>query len=288
MKIFDEYLSKLEHKLEHAEEIIVEEHALNLTPRINRASYTLGEIDKKILEMREVGKIDKYLAVAVEHFKSTNEINNNRVIAAPIQAVLSLYNNRTIHIENENPDYSGLVKHLESCNGVDFAANHKHCLFEPLDIGMWQKHSPRTEERMALYAFDTKHKGSEKKANEITAIESAAKFLGTLATKKRKRYNQYESMDYIIASKDGLHARPASYIASFMKKLQGDAWIRTESMEVNLRSIMGLLMLAATKDKRVTILYKPKADAESFFKGIESLEENSEKILKRALRKTPN
>jgi len=257
MKVFKEYLSKLEHKTEYAEEIFLEEHVLNMTPDINRKFYKLAQADKK-------------LAVAIEHLHNYNDIKENKSLTELLHIVLLPYNNRTIHIDNRERDYSGLAKMLSSCRNMDFVAGYKHNLFEPLSIEMWEKYNPSVEERMVLYALDTRNKGTEKNKREIEAIENATEMLGTLVAKKRKRYSQYAARDYILASKDGLHARPASYIANFMKKLQGDAWIRTDNMEVNARSIMGLLMLAATKDKMVTILYKPKQNAGEFYRKFES------------------
>ncbi len=56
-----------------------------------------------------------------------------------------------------------------------------------------------------------------------------------------------------IANKFGLHARPA---AEFVKKagaFQADIFVRKEELEVNGKSIMGMMMLAAEYGSEITI-----------------------------------
>jgi phosphocarrier protein len=48
-----------------------------------------------------------------------------------------------------------------------------------------------------------------------------------------------------IENRNGLHARPAAEIVKAAAKFRSDITIRREDMEVNGKSIMGVMMLAA-------------------------------------------
>jgi phosphocarrier protein len=48
-----------------------------------------------------------------------------------------------------------------------------------------------------------------------------------------------------IANRNGLHARPAAEIVKTAAKFRCDITIRRDDMEVNGKSIMGVMMLAA-------------------------------------------
>lgn len=51
--------------------------------------------------------------------------------------------------------------------------------------------------------------------------------------------------DYVVNNKLGLHARPASAFVKTTSQFQSDVKIRKDEHEVDGKSIMGLLMLAA-------------------------------------------
>lgn len=56
-----------------------------------------------------------------------------------------------------------------------------------------------------------------------------------------------------IQNKHGLHARPA---AEFVKKAHtfgAEVWVRKEDLEVNGKSIMGMMMLAAERGAEIVI-----------------------------------
>ena len=63
------------------------------------------------------------------------------------------------------------------------------------------------------------------------------------ATKNRKIVR-----DVRIANKLGLHARPASLLAKLASKYRADIHVRKGSDEVNAKSIMGIITLAAGQD----------------------------------------
>jgi len=60
--------------------------------------------------------------------------------------------------------------------------------------------------------------------------------------------------EVIIKNSQGLHARPAAIFVQLANKFDSSITVRKDSQEVNGKSIMGILMLAAEKDSRVTIV----------------------------------
>lgn len=62
--------------------------------------------------------------------------------------------------------------------------------------------------------------------------------------------------DVIIKNKTGLHARPAAFFVQTANKYDSDITIIKGEQEVNGKSIMGILMLAAENGTKVTISAK--------------------------------
>ncbi len=60
--------------------------------------------------------------------------------------------------------------------------------------------------------------------------------------------------EVIIQNKQGLHARPAALFVQLANKFDSSITIRKDAQEVNGKSIMGILMLAAEKGSRVAII----------------------------------
>lgn len=56
-----------------------------------------------------------------------------------------------------------------------------------------------------------------------------------------------------ITNKLGLHARPAALLVKTAGKYRSDVTIAKDDMEVNAKSIMGVMMLAAEKGSLITI-----------------------------------
>jgi len=54
--------------------------------------------------------------------------------------------------------------------------------------------------------------------------------------------------DIPIVNRLGLHARPASLLAKLAAKFRADIYIRKDTDEVNAKSIMGIITLAACQD----------------------------------------
>ncbi|MFH1553191.1 MAG: HPr family phosphocarrier protein [Candidatus Omnitrophota bacterium] len=75
--------------------------------------------------------------------------------------------------------------------------------------------------------------------------------------------------DIFIKNKTGLHARPAAIFVQVANKYESDITIIKEDQEVNGKSIMGILMLAAEKGSKVTIV----AEGEDAPEAVEELSE---------------
>ncbi len=56
-----------------------------------------------------------------------------------------------------------------------------------------------------------------------------------------------------IQNKYGLHARPAADFVKLANRFRADIWVRKEELEVNGKSIMGVMMLAAECGSEITI-----------------------------------
>lgn len=56
-----------------------------------------------------------------------------------------------------------------------------------------------------------------------------------------------------IPNKYGLHARPAAEFVKLAGRFRADVLVRKEDMEVNGKSIMGMMMLAAECGSAITI-----------------------------------
>ena len=59
-----------------------------------------------------------------------------------------------------------------------------------------------------------------------------------------------------IENRNGLHARPAAEIVKAAARFRSDITIRRDDMEVNGKSIMGVLMLVASKGTWVIVKAK--------------------------------
>jgi phosphocarrier protein len=57
----------------------------------------------------------------------------------------------------------------------------------------------------------------------------------------------------VIRNRHGLHARPAAEFVKRAGRYDADVWVRKEELEVNGKSIMGMMMLAAECGSEITI-----------------------------------
>lgn len=72
----------------------------------------------------------------------------------------------------------------------------------------------------------------------------------------------------VIKNKSGLHARPAALFVQIANRYNSDVTVRKGKLEVNGKSIMGILMLAAEKGSTITL----KVEGEDAEKTILELE----------------
>ncbi len=73
-----------------------------------------------------------------------------------------------------------------------------------------------------------------------------------------------------INNKQGLHARPAAMFVQIANKYDCDILVKRGSQEVNGKSIMGILMLAAGKGSKI-LLRAEGADAKAAITELETL-----------------
>src|SRR5436190_23418665 len=72
-----------------------------------------------------------------------------------------------------------------------------------------------------------------------------------------------------IVNRLGLHARPAAMVVRIASRHRADIWVAKEGEEVNGKSIMGLMMLAAGQGSKLHI----RCDGPDADKAMEELEE---------------
>jgi phosphocarrier protein HPr len=92
--------------------------------------------------------------------------------------------------------------------------------------------------------------------------------MGLLRRARDARSIQKIEKEITIVNRLGLHARPAAMFVRIASRYRSEIWVSKESEEVNGKSIMGLMMLAAGQGSRLRIRCEgPDAD-----KAIEELE----------------
>ena len=81
---------------------------------------------------------------------------------------------------------------------------------------------------------------------------------------------QQLSKELVVQNKMGIHARPAAMIVRITNKFKADVWVEKDEEQVNGKSIMGLMMLAAGKGSKVKFLANGD-DAEALLSELEAL-----------------
>jgi phosphocarrier protein HPr len=76
-----------------------------------------------------------------------------------------------------------------------------------------------------------------------------------------------------IANKNGLHARPAAEIVKLAAKFKSEITILKDDLDVNGKSIMGVMMLAAEHGSNVTFRAEG-PDAQQALDALETLVSN--------------
>lgn len=76
--------------------------------------------------------------------------------------------------------------------------------------------------------------------------------------------------DLVVQNKMGIHARPAAMVVRITNKFKADVLVEKDDEQVNGKSIMGLMMLAAGKGSKVKFIATGD-DAETLLAEIETL-----------------
>lgn len=73
-----------------------------------------------------------------------------------------------------------------------------------------------------------------------------------------------------IKNRLGIHARPAAMLAQEAGKYKSEIFISKDGMEVNAKSIMGIMMIAAEQGSRICVLIQGTDEEKAFdaLKGI--------------------
>jgi phosphocarrier protein HPr len=76
-----------------------------------------------------------------------------------------------------------------------------------------------------------------------------------------------EIQTYLIRNRLGLHARAAALLVKTANRFASEVSIEKDGVEVNGKSIMGILMLAASKGTKITL----KVDGEDSTQALQTL-----------------
>lgn len=72
-----------------------------------------------------------------------------------------------------------------------------------------------------------------------------------------------ETQTFTIRNKLGLHARAAALLVKTANRFVSEVSIEKDGLEVNGKSIMGILMLAASKGTRITLRAEGKDEGQA-------------------------
>ncbi len=76
--------------------------------------------------------------------------------------------------------------------------------------------------------------------------------------------------ELLVLNKMGIHARPAAMIVRVTNKFKSDVFVEKDEEQVNGKSIMGLMMLAAAKGSKIKFLATGE-DADKMLAELEAL-----------------
>ena len=73
-----------------------------------------------------------------------------------------------------------------------------------------------------------------------------------MSTSETSKSIETLTRDLVVQNKMGIHARPAAMIVRIANTFRGEVWVEKDGEQINGKSIMGLMMLAAGKDSKLT------------------------------------
>ncbi len=94
--------------------------------------------------------------------------------------------------------------------------------------------------------------------------------MGLLSRKSNSGEGQRLTREVTVLNKLGLHARPAAMFVKVSNQHKAEIWVEKDGEEVNGKSIMGLMMLAAGYGSKLLVSAEG-ADAEKALDAIEDL-----------------
>lgn len=66
-----------------------------------------------------------------------------------------------------------------------------------------------------------------------------------------------------IQNETGVHARPAAVFVKMANRFPCEIFVEKDEQRINGKSIMGLMMLALTRDSRITVIAEGDKEAEA-------------------------
>lgn len=93
--------------------------------------------------------------------------------------------------------------------------------------------------------------------------------MGLLNRKSSANAGQKIEKEIMIINRLGLHARPAAMFVRIASRFRSEVWVEKEGEQINGKSIMGLMMLAAGQGSKLTI----RCEGPDAAKVMEELEE---------------
>ncbi|XHR27715.1 MAG: HPr family phosphocarrier protein [Chthoniobacteraceae bacterium] len=94
--------------------------------------------------------------------------------------------------------------------------------------------------------------------------------MGLLSRKITSNQDQTAAKEFTILNRLGLHARPSAMFVKASNRFKSEVWVEKDGEQVNGKSIMGLMMLAAGQGSKLVVTCEG-ADAEQALAEIESL-----------------
>jgi phosphocarrier protein HPr len=94
--------------------------------------------------------------------------------------------------------------------------------------------------------------------------------MGLLSRRTDSTPKAKSTKEMVVLNRLGLHARPSAMFVKICSRFKSDVWVEKDGEQVNGKSIMGLMMLAAGLGSKLTITCEG-ADAEKALAEIEAL-----------------
>jgi phosphocarrier protein HPr len=94
--------------------------------------------------------------------------------------------------------------------------------------------------------------------------------MGLLSRKTTSNQDQTAAKEFTVLNRLGLHARPSAMFVKVANRFKAEVWVEKDGEQVNGKSIMGLMMLAAGQGSKLIVTCEG-ADAEQTLAEIEAL-----------------